>query len=118
MSKIIIENSLVQTDPDGLPNSYQIFVSMLKLMMKGNLNAIKFDELIILLLYEEQSRQNRSNIHVLDHTFIANQKGKGKASHNNKQKVASSTRSSTKVDKDGENPKNKRKCNYCRKPGH
>ena len=48
---------------------------------------------------------------------MANQKGKGKASHYSKQKVASYT-SNTKVDKDGDKSKKKGNCNYCREPGH
>ena len=47
---------------DGLPDSYQSFASTRRLMMKGNPNALKFDELITVLLQEEKSRQNRSNI--------------------------------------------------------
>ena len=51
--EIIADSSLVQTVLDGLPDSYQSFVSTLRLMMKGNPNAHKFDELIIVLLHEE-----------------------------------------------------------------
>ena len=104
--EIIADSSLVQTVLDGLPDSYQSFASTLRLMMKGNPNAQKFDELITVLLQEEQSRQNRSNIRVADQAFMANQKGKGKASHYSKQKVASST-SNTKADKDGDKSKKK-----------
>ena len=59
--EIIVDSSPVQTGLDGLPDSYQSFASTLRLMMKGNPNALKFDELITVLLQEEQSRQNRSN---------------------------------------------------------
>ena len=86
-------------------------------MMKGNPNALKFDELLTVLLQKEQFRQNRSNICVVDLFIVANQKGKEKASHYSKQKVASSTRN-TKVDKNGDKSKNKGKCYYCREPGH
>ena len=109
--EMIADSSLVQTVLDGLSNSYQSFAFTIRLMMKGNPNALKFDELITVLLQEEQSRQKRSNIRVADQAFIANQRGKGKASHYSIQKAASST-SNTKVDKDGD--KSKKKGNYCR----
>ena len=56
VEEIILEISLVQTVLDGLPDSYQSFASTLRLLMKGNPNAIKFEELMAILLQEEQFR--------------------------------------------------------------
>ena len=52
----------MQTVLDGLSDSYQSFASILRLMMKGNPNALKFDELTIVVLQDAQSRKIRSNI--------------------------------------------------------
>ena len=62
VEEIILYSSLVQIILDGLPYSYQSFASTLRLLMKGNPNAINFDELMDILLQEEQSRQNRSSM--------------------------------------------------------
>ena len=53
---------------------------------------------------------------VVDQAFIAGQRGKGKASKNNKPKATSSNIS--KPEKDGDKNNKKGKCNYCREPGH
>ena len=84
--------------------------------MKGNPNAIKFEELMAILLQEEQSRQNRSNMCVADEAFMASQRGKAKASTNSKPKPASSNNS--KSEKGGDKQKKKGKCNWCRELGH
>ena len=77
----------MQTVLNGLPDSYQGFASTLRLMMKGNPNALSFEELVSVLLREDQSRQNRYNMSVADQAFIASQKGKGqKGSFASKQK--------------------------------
>ena len=60
-----------------VPDSHQDFASTLCLMMKGNPNALSFEELVFVLLQEDQSRQNRSNMRVADQAFIASHKGKG-----------------------------------------
>ena len=78
----------MQTVLDGLPDSYHSFASTLRLLMKGNLNAINFEELMAILLQEENSRQNRSNICVANESFMAGQRGKSKAFTNNKPKLA------------------------------
>ena len=46
-------------------------------MMKGNPNALSFEELVSVLLQEDQSRQYRSIMRVADQDFIASQKSKG-----------------------------------------
>ena len=75
---MIPDSSLVQTVLNGLLDSYQSFASTLRLMMKGNPNALSFEELVSILLQEDQSRQNRSIMCVADEAFLASQKGKGK----------------------------------------
>ena len=50
VDEIIPDSSLVQTILDGLPNSYQSFASTFRLVTKGNPDAIKFDELVSILL--------------------------------------------------------------------
>ena len=47
--EIVPDSSLVQTILNGLPDSYQSFASTLRLMMKGNPNALSFDELVFVL---------------------------------------------------------------------
>ena len=47
-------------------------------MMKGNPNALSFEELVFVLLQEDQSRQNRNIMRVANQAFWAGQKGKGK----------------------------------------
>ena len=60
-----------------MPDSYQGLASTLRFMMKGNPNALSFEELVYVLLQEDQSRQNRSAMRVVaDQDFIASQKGK------------------------------------------
>ena len=44
------DSTLVQIVLNGLPYSYQSFASTLKLMMKGNPNALLFEELVSVLL--------------------------------------------------------------------
>ena len=48
--EVILDSSLVQTVLDGLPDLYQGFASTLRLVTKGNPDAIKFDELVAILL--------------------------------------------------------------------
>ena len=79
-------------------------------MMKGNPNVLKFDDLIIILLQEDQSKKNRTKTHVLDQAFIDNQKGKEKALNDSKQKATSL--SSTRVYKYEEKRRYKFKYNY------
>ena len=55
MGEVISDGSLVQTVLDGLPDSYQPFASTSRLSTKGNLEAIKFDALVAILLQEDQS---------------------------------------------------------------
>ena len=62
--EILPDSSLMQTVLNGLPNSYQSFASTLRLMMKGDPNALLFEDLVTILLQEDQSRQNRSIMHV------------------------------------------------------
>ena len=51
--EILPDSTLVQTVLNGLPDSYQSFASTLRLMMKGNPNALLFEELVSVLLQEE-----------------------------------------------------------------
>ena len=46
-------SSLVQTVLNGLPDSYQGFCYTLRLMMKGNPNALSFEELVFVLLQRQ-----------------------------------------------------------------
>ena len=52
VDEIIPKNSLGQTILDGLPNLYQHFASTFRLVIKGNHNAIKFDDLVAIILQE------------------------------------------------------------------
>ena len=70
-NEVLPGSSLVQTVLNGLPDSYQSFASTLHLMMKGNPNALSFEELVSVLLQEDQSRQNRSIMRVADQAFVA-----------------------------------------------
>ena len=47
-------------------------------MMKGNPNALSFEELVSILLQEDQSRQNRNIMRVADHLFGLVKRGKEK----------------------------------------
>ena len=86
--EVLSDSSLAQTVLNGLPDSYQSFASTLRLMMKGNPNALSFEELVSILLQEDQSRQNKNTMHVADQAFVASQKGKGKGGSSfGKQKV-------------------------------
>ena len=88
--EMIPDSSLVQTVLNGLPCSYQSFASTLRLMMKGNPNALSFEELVPVLLQEDQS--NRSIMCVADQAFLSRQKGKGKwNSSANKQRFANNS---------------------------
>ena len=51
--EVLSDSSLVQTVLNGLPNSYQSFASTLCLMMKGNPNALSFEELVFVLLQKD-----------------------------------------------------------------
>ena len=102
--EVLSDNSLVQTVLNGLPDSYQSFASTLRLMMKGNPNALSFEELVSVLLQEDQSRQNRSIMRVADQAFVASQRGKKKgSSSSSKQKFASAAQPK-KEDKDEKKP--------------
>ena len=57
---------------------------MLRLMIKGNPNVLKFDESILVLLQDDEFKHSKTNTHVVDQAFIANKKGKEKASNNTK----------------------------------
>ena len=58
-------------------------------MMKGNPNALSFEELVSVLLQEDQCRQKMSNVRVADQAFLASQKGRGKYNSSaNKQRFA------------------------------
>lgn len=76
------------------------------MMMKANVNALKFVELNCVLLQDQQSRQNRSSKCVVDKSFIANHKNKGKASNYNNWKDATFT-NTTKSEMDGDKSKKK-----------
>lgn len=59
VNKIIHDSMLVQKVLDALPNSYKSFASILGLMIKGSLEAVKLEKLIFVL----QSRQDKLGIH-------------------------------------------------------
>lgn len=111
--------SFVQTFLNGLPNSYQSFDSTLCLVMKGNPNAFSFKELIFVLLQEDQSRQNRSIMHVADQAFWAGQKGKGKIDPMTGNPKPAYVVQSKKEDKDEKKAgKQKVFCKYCKATNH
>ncbi|WP_286489044.1 hypothetical protein, partial [Escherichia coli] len=121
LDEVYPDSSLVPTVLNALPDTYQSFAPTIRLMMKGNPNALTFDELVSVLLQEEQSRQNRTVMRIGDQAFAASQRGKGKAfsQGGDKSKADSAHQSSSKdAKKGGDKPKKKGKCNYCRKPGH
>ena len=111
--------SLVQTVLNGMPDSYQGFTSTLCLMMKGNPNAMSFEELVSIFLQEDQSRKNRSIMRVADQDFIASQKGKGqKGSFAGKQKSVNSAYTK-KEDRDEKKAKKQKIfCKYCKATDH
>jgi len=76
--EILPDSTLVQTILNGLPGAYQSFASTLRLMMKGNPNALLFEEMVSVLLQEEESRQNKNIMRVADQAFPACHKDKGK----------------------------------------
>ncbi|MDM1534572.1 hypothetical protein, partial [Myroides marinus] len=78
LDEVYPDSSLVPTVLNALPDTYQSFASTIRLMMKGNPNALTFDELVSVLLQEEQSRQNRTVMRIGDQAFAASQRGKGK----------------------------------------
>ena len=105
----------MQTVLNGLPDSYQSFASTLRLMMKGNPNALSFEELVSVLLQEDQSRQNRSIMRVADQAFLASQKGKGKwNSSASKQRFANNSQ----VNEKKQEQKQKLFCKYCKGIDH
>ena len=88
--------------------------------MKGNPNALSFEELVFVLLQEDQLRQNKNIMRVADQAFVASQKGKGKIgpSMAGKQTSASPTQSK-KEDKDEKKAgKQKMFCKYCKASDH
>ena len=115
--EVIPDSSLVQLVLNGLPDSYQSFASTFRLVTKGNPKAIKFDELVSILLQEDQSRQNRSKQCVADQAFVAAQRGNANTSSSNKPKGAAS-KSTTKSDKATDKSKKKLCCNYYKANDH
>ena len=69
--EVLQDSTLVQSVLNGLPDSYQSFASTLRLMMKGNPNALSFEELVSVFLQEDQSRQNTNIMRVADQAFMA-----------------------------------------------
>ena len=72
------------------------------------------------MLQEDQSRQNKSIMHVADQAFLASQKGKGKWSlSTSKQKLATNAAQTKKEDKDEKKyEKQKLFCKYCKGNDH
>jgi transposase InsO family protein len=117
--EVIPDSSLVQTVLNGLPDSYQSFASTLRLMMKGNPNALSFEELVSVLLQEDQSRQNRSIMRVADQAFLTSQKGKGKwSSSTSKQKSVNAAQSKNQDKDEKKSEKQKLFCKYCKGNDH
>ena len=117
--EMIPDSSLVQTVLNGIPDSYKSFASTLRLMMKGNPNALSFEELVFALLQEDQSRQNRSIMRVADQAFLASQKGKGKYSSSTSKQKSTNTSQVKKDDKDEKkSEKQKLFCKYCKGNDH
>ena len=112
---MIPDSSLVQTVLNGLLDSYQSFASTLRLMMKGNPNALSFEELVSVLLQEDQSRQNRSIMRVANQAFLVSQKGKGKwNSFASKQRFANNSQ----VNEKKQEQKQELFCKYCKGIDH
>ena len=86
-------------------------------MTKGNHDAIKFDELVSILLQEDKSRQNRSKHRVADQAFVAAQRGNANSSSSNKPKAAAS-KSTIKSNKVVDKSNKKLCCNYCKANDH
>ena len=116
--EILPDSSLVQTLLNGLPDSYQSFASTLRLMMKGDPNALLFEELVSILLQEDQSRQNRSIMRVADQAFVASQRGKGKAASSYSKPKSAGAGPAKKADKDEKKTEKKLRCNYCKALDH
>ena len=116
--EILPDNSLVQTVLNGLLDLYQSFASTLRLMMKGDPNALLFEELVTILLQEDQSRQNRSIMRVADQAFIASQRGKGKAASSYSKPKFAGAGPTKKADKDEKKTEKKLRCNYCKAVDH
>ena len=105
----------MQTVLNGLPDSYQSFASTLCLMMKGNANALSFEELVSILLQEDQSRQNRNIMRVADQAFWAGQTGKGKVGPSIGKPKSAYVVQPKKEDKDEKKVvKQKVFCKYCK----
>ena len=116
MDEIISDGSLVQTVLNGLAD--QSFASTFRIVTKGNPDAIKFDELVAILLQEDQSRQNRTKQRVADQAFVTAQRGHGNVSTSGKSKAASS-KSGNKFEKTAaEKGKQKLFCKYCKANDH
>ena len=119
VDEILPNSSLVQTVLNGLPDSYQSFASTLRLMMKGDPNTLLlFEELVTILLQEDQSRQNRSIMRVVDQDFIASQRGKGKAASLYSKPKSAGAGPTKKADKDEKKTEKKLQCNYCKAVDH
>ena len=118
--EVLSDSSLVQTVLHGLPDSYQSFASTLCLMMKGDPNALSFEEVVSILLQEDQSRQNRNTMRVADQAFVANQRGgKGKAGFSSSKQKSANAAQSKKEDKDEKKgEKQKMFCKYCKANDH
>ena len=84
-------------------------------MMKGNPNALSFQELVSVLLQEDQSRQNRSIMRVADQAFVASQRGKNKDSYSSSKYKSTNAAQPKKEYKDEKKPKkHKQFCKYCK----
>ena len=117
--EVLSDSSLVQTVLNGLSDSYQSFASTLHLMMKGNPNALSFEELVSFLLQEDQSRQNRSIMRVADQAFVASQKSKNKGgSSSSKHKSANATQPKKEDKDEKKTEKQKQFCKYCKANDH
>ena len=73
-SDTIASGSLVQIVLDGLLDYYWNLASMLRIMMKRNLNSVKFDKLIIITLKEYKSKKKKTRIYLQNHAFVAKSK--------------------------------------------
>ena len=115
---IISNVSLVSTLLKGLPESFQNFATTLRLVAKGNQEMYAFDDVVLLLLQEEQSRVNRSGLIEGTQALAISHKGKNKyASAFGSSRPKPQSSSSFHFSNDADSQKKKR-CKYCRKAGH
>ena len=111
----IPDSQIVSCILNGLPDSYQGFTTTLRLVAMGNANYYSFDQLVALLLQEEQSRVNRNASMHSDQAFAANDRNKGRFQKSVPKNTANNQPSTSSSQGD---QKKKKRCNYCRKPGH